>query len=148
MTETSSNIGLSNAGTDGIFHELKRASAAVVGLHSFFFFFSAKRVFYPRHCFTGETLGWEHVREHGRYDFLRPRQGKVETQRQMVLNKSIPISFHPSPFSFHVHPSPYKSILSFPSSHPSFRFGNTPCLFSGICYVYYAISRFPNKLFN
>lgn len=28
-------------GMDGIFHELKRASAAVVGLHSFFFFFLA-----------------------------------------------------------------------------------------------------------
>lgn len=98
-----------------------RASAVVVGLYSsffFFFLFSAKRAFYPRHCFTGGNVrGWEGTLESREdmtfYDCDGDR--KVEAQRQMVLNKSsqcIPSRRFP-PFSFH----PYS-----PSCPPFLRF--------------------------
>lgn len=41
-------------GMDGIFHERQLLLLVYILLFFFFFFlFSAKRAFYPRHCFTG-----------------------------------------------------------------------------------------------
>lgn len=105
-------------GMDGIFHERQLLLLVYILLFFFFFLFSAKRAFYPRHCFTGGNVrGWEGTLESREdmtfYDCDGDR--KVEAQRQMVLNKSsqcIPSRRFP-PFSFH----PYS-----PSCPPFLRF--------------------------
>lgn len=141
-------------GMDGIFHE-RQLLLLVYILLFFFFFIQRETSILSASLFHGgkrQRVGG-HVREQGRYDFLRLRRGwkggGTTTDGTQQVEPVHPFSPFPTLLL-----SPLQSIVSsFPSFRRSFRFGNitrnnTPCLFSGICYVYYAISRFSNKLFN